>query len=104
MRHREVLEFLRLTLQYSSIGIRRLTATSRMWLRRKRILPAEDKSAHTVLRGSSDQLSAARQHEDVRGCLWYACVCVLGHVWLFGAPWTVAHQAPLSMDFLGKST
>ena len=59
---------------------------------------------HTVLRGSSDQLSAARQHEDVRGCLWYACVCVLGHVWLFGAPWTVAHQAPLSMDFLGKST
>lgn len=33
-----------LTLQYSSIGIRRLTATSRMWLRRKRILPAGDES------------------------------------------------------------
>lgn len=49
-RNREVLEFLRLTLQYSSIGIRRLTATSRMWLRRKRILPAEDKSAYSVER------------------------------------------------------
>ena len=49
-RNREVLEFLRLTLQYSSIGIRRLTATSRMWLRRKRILPADDKSAYSVER------------------------------------------------------
>lgn len=28
-----------LTLQYSSMGIRRLTATSRMWLRRNRIFP-----------------------------------------------------------------
>ena len=26
------------------------------------------------------------------------CVCVLSHVWLFAAPWTVAHQAPLSME------
>ena len=49
-KRQEVLGFLRLTLQYSSIGIRRLTATSRMWLRRKRILPAEDKSAHSVER------------------------------------------------------
>ena len=23
----------------------------------------------------------------------------LSHVWLFGAPWTVAYQAPLSMRF-----
>ena len=40
----------------------------------------------------------------------YVCVCVckherkwncylLSHVWLFGTPWTVAHQAPLSMEF-----
>lgn len=49
-KRQEVLEFLRLTLQYSSIGIRRLTATSRMWLRRKRILPAEDESAYSVER------------------------------------------------------
>ena len=30
------------------------------------------------------------------------CVCVcesLSHVWLFVAPWTVVHQAPLSMGF-----
>ena len=27
------------------------------------------------------------------------CWCVLSHVWLFGAPWTVVHQAPLSMGF-----
>ena len=27
------------------------------------------------------------------------CVCVLSHVHLFAAPWIVAHQAPLSMEF-----
>ena len=28
------------------------------------------------------------------------CVCVsFSHVWLFATPWTVAHQAPLSMGF-----
>ena len=27
------------------------------------------------------------------------CVCVLNHVQLFVTPWTVAHQAPLSMGF-----
>ena len=27
------------------------------------------------------------------------CACVLGCVWLFGIPWTVARQAPLSMGF-----
>ena len=29
------------------------------------------------------------------------CVCTqsLSHVWLFATPWTVAHQAPLSMGF-----
>ena len=26
-------------------------------------------------------------------------MCVLSHVWLFAAPWTVACQAPLSMEF-----
>ena len=32
------------------------------------------------------------------------CVaCMLSHVQLFATPWTIAHQAPLSMDFLGKS-
>ena len=32
------------------------------------------------------------------------CVCVLSHVQLFATLWTVAHQAPLSMDSLGKNT
>ena len=27
------------------------------------------------------------------------CVCALSRVWLFVIPWTVAHQAPLSMGF-----
>ena len=26
-------------------------------------------------------------------------VCALSHVQLFATPWTVAHQAPLSMEF-----
>ena len=28
-----------------------------------------------------------------------ACVCMLNCVQLFGTPWSVAHQAPLSMEF-----
>ena len=28
----------------------------------------------------------------------------LSHVWLLATPWTAAYQAPLSMDFPGKST
>ena len=30
------------------------------------------------------------------------CVCVLGHVQLFATPWTVTHQALLSMEFSGQ--
>ena len=29
----------------------------------------------------------------------YTCACVLSCVQLFVTPWTVAHQAPLSMEF-----
>ena len=35
------------------------------------------------------------------------CVCVcelLSRLQLFVTPWTVAHQAPLSMEFPGKNT
>ena len=32
------------------------------------------------------------------GCVC-VCVCMLSHVQLFAIPWTVAHQAPLSMEF-----
>ena len=31
-------------------------------------------------------------------------LCVLSCVWLFATPWTVAHQAPLSMGFPSKNT
>ena len=27
------------------------------------------------------------------------CACVLSHVLLFAAPWTIAHKAPLSVEF-----
>ena len=29
----------------------------------------------------------------------FCCACLLSHVWLFATPWTVAHQASLSMVF-----
>ena len=33
-------------------------------------------------------------------CVWVCvCLCVLSRVWVFATPWTVAHQAPLSMGF-----
>ena len=34
----------------------------------------------------------------------FMCVCVLCHVRLFATPWTIVHQAPLSMEFPGKNT
>jgi len=38
-----------------------------------------------------------RERERERECV---CVCVsLSRVWLCVTPWTVAHQAPLSMGF-----
>lgn len=48
-----------LTLQYSSIGIRRLIATSRMWLRRKRIFPVGEirNSNHNYFVNHSDKQS-----------------------------------------------
>ena len=30
---------------------------------------------------------------------FHMCVCVLSHIQLFVTPWTVTHQASLSMDF-----
>ena len=30
------------------------------------------------------------------------CVCTLSHIRLFATPWTIAHQAPLSMGFSRK--
>ena len=33
---------------------------------------------------------------------WVVVIWSLSHVWLFATPWTVAHQAPLSMGFSGQ--
>ena len=33
------------------------------------------------------------------GQLLNQCACMLGHVWLFLTPWTVAHHTPLSKEF-----
>ena len=35
----------------------------------------------------------------MRVCI-YVCACSFSHVRLFATPWTVAHQAPLSMGIL----
>ena len=35
---------------------------------------------------------------------WKVKVKSLSHAWLLATPWTAAFQAPLSMDFQGKST
>ena len=37
-------------------------------------------------------------------CVCVCVICLLGHVWLFLTSWTVAYQAPLSMEFSGKNT
>ena len=36
--------------------------------------------------------------------LYILCTQSLSRVWLFVTPWTVAHQAPLFMDFPGRNT
>ena len=37
--------------------------------------------------------------------MYNICVCcALSCAWLFATPWTVAHQAPLFMDFSGRNT
>ena len=41
--------------------------------------------------------------KDSKYCWDCNCsVCMLSHVWLFATPWTVVHQAPLSMGFPRK--
>ena len=50
---------------------------------------------------SSSCLGSAQrgQSRHILGCVLLGWVCVLSHVQLFATPWTVAHQAPLSMAF-----
>ena len=45
-----------------------------------------------------------KQNSSISGIVWsfllaFVHAKLLSHVWLFVTPWTVAHQAPLSMGF-----
>ena len=48
----------------------------------------------------SPKRKESEKNRDVCVCVC-VCVCVksLSHVWLFVTPWTVAHQAPLPVEF-----
>ena len=39
-------------------------------------------------------------NEKPSHCNWNECAYLLSHVWLFATPWTVALQAPLSLEIL----
>ena len=40
----------------------------------------------------------SKNNHNVHACM----LSHFSHVWLFGTPWTVDHQAPLSMGFFGQ--
>ena len=45
-------------------------------------------------------LEPSLHRQMVINYIWYTvCVCVLSRVWFFATPWSVAHQALLSMGF-----
>ena len=44
-----------------------------------------------------DPMNRSTPGKYAKKLLWY--VCVFSLIWLFATPWTVAHQAPLSMEF-----
>ena len=61
------------------------------------------RAAHLTLASASLLIPVIVRHltyftiiREGRVCL---CVCVCSHVWLFANPWTIAHQAPLFMEF-----
>ena len=50
------------------------------------------------------QIQQASLHASLCVCVCvcvcvYMFVCMLSCVWLFATPWTIAHQAPLTMEF-----
>ena len=81
----------------------------------------DDSEIHSQAAGACAHLHVPKQHCVFGGLLtllwlYYLQVnhlfqkhpefseCVLSHVQLFATPWTITHQAPLSMDFPGKNT
>ena len=64
----------------------------------KKIMPQRPASASKGIANCPNRL----QHSTTRTIqvyIYYLRVCVLSHVQLFGTPWTIACQAPLSMEF-----
>ena len=64
-----------------------------------------DSVIHTRISTLSKILFPSRSSQMVEwSFLCYVRVKSLTHVELFATPWTVAYQAPLSMEFPGKNT
>ena len=59
--------------------------------KRKSICPTKNSSTFLINRPTLQ-----RKNFLIIPCM---CVCMLSHVWLFVTPWTVACQAPLSIEF-----
>ena len=54
--------------------------------------------------GWTGWISLQSSGETLEYPIYLRCMlCSVSHVWLFVTPWTVAHQAPLSMGFSGKN-
>ena len=51
-----------------------------------------------------DTSEADSDGAKIPSILVFVHACTLSYVWLFATPWTVAHQAPLSMGFPSKNT
>ena len=52
-----------------------------------------------VRRGPECSISCFHPEVIVLLIFYWWCALLLSHVWLFGTPWTVARQAPLSVEF-----
>ena len=70
-----------------------------------RSLYARQEATFRTRHGTTDLFKigkGSRQGYILSPCLvnlYAECVLLLSNVWLFATPWTVAHQAPLSMGF-----
>ena len=53
----------------------------------------------TSVSTSMDDCSSSQPPRGPNLSLPSVCAQLLGHIWLFVAPWSVSHQAPLSMGF-----
>ena len=73
--------------------------------------PTKDENRTTKLTGESkgdhftledDELKVIERYSSQIFMCVCVCVCVFSDVQLFKTPWTIVHQAALSMEFPGK--